>query len=103
MGRITSDNDTAFEDDNDEDLDVPRRYKKSSRYSSKRFNVKSRNEGGYASSNSAFGGKDSGAFKNYDSDAGDDDDDARSSSTHGLYEGGVRKRPIIGKPANANK
>ena len=71
---LTSDNDTAHEDE--DELDVPQRKKKSSRYSSKRFAVRRKNkDGGYASS-SATGG-----VLN-DSDA---DDESRSIS--GFYDG----------------
>ncbi len=84
-GTMTSDNDTANEDDGDDDLlDIPMRTKKvSSRYSSKRtkqfglLNGADHNESGYSTTSMA------GANRNEN----ESDDDARSFSTHGLYTG----------------
>ena len=74
---VNSDNDTAFEDD--EDLDIQRRHKKSSRYSSKKFSNRARLDDGYSTS---------GLRSGVDSEAEDGDD--RSSSTSGLYGSGLR-------------
>ena len=68
-GSMTSDNETTYDDN---ELDVPVRRKKS-KYSSKRHNSRSVNDG-YLSSQ---------GYRNEE----EADDDARSCSTYGLYEG----------------
>ena len=86
-GSLTSDNDTAQEDETD--LDIPKRKKKSSRYSSKRHSQQKKNKDGYSSSQITGGG-----YQN-DSEA---DDEAHSNSTHGLYDGSKPSmKSLIGK------
>ena len=76
---MTSDNDSAFAED-EEDIDVPQRKKNKagSRYSSKKYSSRARHGDGYSST---------GMRSGLDSEADDNDD--RSSSTSGLYGGGL--------------
>ena len=85
-GSMTSDNETANEDDEDDMLDVPVRTKKklSSKYSSKRARrpfgmlpVPGHNDAGYSTTSMAGGNR----------NENESDDDSRSFSTHGLYTG----------------